>query len=307
MTRTPEAGGDVEAGERLAPVSRRVDRALEQLLAEELEGVGADAAAAVRHAVLSPGKRIRPLLLLGARAAAGGEDGPGADRLACSVELVHAYSLVHDDLPCMDDDVLRRGRPTVHVRFAVPTAVAAGAALMPLAVRAVLGGAASLGLDPVARRRLVATLTRASGAGGMVGGQLRDLAAEGHRVDRAGLEAIHAGKTAALLEAAARMGALSARAPHELEERLGRFGHTLGLAFQAVDDILDVTGDAEQLGKTGGRDRALGKATYPSVLGLERARRVARALAEEARSELAGLEGAGLLADVATYAVERER
>lgn len=306
MTRIQGAERGVGAGSRLAPVSRRVDRALERLLDEALEGVEADAAAAIRHAVLTPGKRVRPLLLLGARRAAGGAPGAAADRLACSVELVHAYSLVHDDLPCMDDDVLRRGRPTVHVRYSVPTAVAAGAALMPLAVEAVLDGARALELAPTARRRLAAILTRASGGEGMVGGQLRDLAAEGHEVDRSALEAIHAGKTAALMEAAVRMGAVSADAPPALEERLGRFGRRLGLAFQAVDDILDVTGDAEQLGKTGGRDRALGKATYPSVLGLDRARGVARELAADARAELDGLERSELLEDVVTFVVERE-
>ena len=291
----------------LPRLGRRVDAALEGLLDEELRGVPEVAAAAVRYAVLGPGKRIRPLLLLGARRAAGAELSSGAERLACSVELVHAYSLVHDDLPCMDDDVLRRGRPTLHVRFGVPVAVGAGAALMPLAVRAVLTGAGDLGLDGSAADRLVAILARASGGSGMVGGQLRDLQAEGRPVDRDELEDIHRGKTAALIAASVRMGAVSAGAPPPMEERLARFGRHLGLAFQAVDDILDVTADAEQLGKKGGRDRDLGKATYPSVLGLERATAAARSFANRARSELEGIGRTELLEDVVSFVVERER
>ena len=291
----------------LSELGRRIDAALERLLDEELRGVPGRGAAAVRHAVLGPGKRIRPLLLLGGRRAAGGDLSTGAERLACSVELVHAYSLVHDDLPCMDDDVLRRGRPTLHVRFGVPVAVGAGAALMPLAVRAVLASTEELGLDGATARRLVEILARASGGSGMVGGQLRDLQAEGRPVDRGELEAIHRGKTAALIAAAVRMGAVSAGAASPLEERLDRFGRHLGLAFQAVDDILDETADVEQLGKKGGRDRDLGKATYPSVLGLERATAAARSFAEAARSELEGIGRTELLEDVVSFVVERER
>lgn len=300
-------GAEAAVGERLAAVGARVDRELVRVLDRELDGLPGRIGEAVRHAVLGPGKRVRPLLTLGARRAAGGEEAGGAVRIACSVELVHAYSLVHDDLPCMDDDVLRRGRATVHVGFGVPMAVGVGAALMPMAVRAVLDGARALGLPAAAASRLVTILARASGAGGMVGGQLRDLAAEGKAVGREELEAIHRGKTAALMEAAVRMGAVSAGAPEGLEERLGRFGRRLGMAFQAVDDILDETGDAAQLGKAGGRDRDLEKATYPSVFGLGGARRVARQLAARARRELEGLGRTELLDDVAAFVTQRER
>lgn len=290
----------------------RVDAALARVLDRELEGVAGSPAEALRYAVLGPGKRLRPLLLLASyRAAGGADEEPGPDdplaELACGVELVHAYSLVHDDLPCMDDDVLRRGRPTVHVRFGAPAAVLAGAALMPVAARTVWSAAARMGLQPAVGRRLLGVLTAAAGARGMVGGQLADLHAEGRRVTREEVERIHRGKTAALMAAAVSMGAIAAHAPEETVERLGRFGRTLGLAFQAVDDILDVTGEEAELGKRSGRDQALGKATYPSVLGLEAAARVSRDLAARARSELEGLGGAPELAALVDEVVERRR
>ncbi|MFW6193166.1 MAG: polyprenyl synthetase family protein, partial [Gemmatimonadota bacterium] len=292
--------GTVEA------LRRRVDRALSSLLRRELDGVAEGAAEAVRHAVLSPGKRVRPSLVVAAYRAAGGS-GKGIGELACSVELVHAYSLVHDDLPCMDDDVLRRGRPTLHVRVGARRAAFVGAALMPLAARAVRRSSRELGLGGERGRRLLRILCSAAGARGMVGGQLRDLRAEGRTVDRSELEEIHRRKTAALIAAAVRMGAVAARADRALVERLSRFGRRLGLAFQAVDDILDVTGDAGELGKDGGRDRDLGKATYPSVLGLGEAERVSRELAAAARAELDGLDGTATLEALTDFVVERRR
>lgn len=294
------------AAEAVEALRRRVDRALEAFLGRELAGVAGGAGEAVRHAVLSPGKRVRPSLVLAVFDAAGGTGG-GVDDLACSVELVHAYSLVHDDLPCMDDDVLRRGRPTLHVRVGPGPATFVGAALMPLAARAVWRSSRELGLGARRARRLLTMLCEAAGARGMVGGQLLDLRAEGRSVDREELEEIHRGKTAALIAAAVRMGAVAAGADRELVERLGRFGRRLGLAFQAVDDILDVTGETGELGKSGGRDRALGKATYPSVLGLEEAERVSRELAAAARSELAGLDRSGALDALTDFVVERRR
>ena len=311
MTGGTAGSGRVAAGPTVEELRRGVDRALERILDRETAGLEAGleggALAAVRHAVLGPGKRVRPVLLLGAHRAAGGAPSDDAAELACSVELVHAYSLAHDDLPCMDDDVLRRGEPTLHVRHGVPAATLAGAALMPLAAHVVWRSGAELGLPDADRRRMLAILARAAGGEGMVGGQLLDLRAEGRDVGREELEAIHRGKTAALMAAAVRMGAVAAGADRELEERLDGFGRTLGLAFQAVDDILDVTGDADQLGKTGGRDRALGKATYPSVLGLEEAERVSRRLARRALEKLEGLERTDVLADVVAYVVERRR
>jgi len=309
--RTPgapaRAGGDPVPGGPGA-VRARVDAALARILDREAAGLPAGAADVLRWAVLGPGKRLRPALLLAAHRAAGGDpDAEAAVELGCSVELVHAYSLVHDDLPCMDDDVLRRGRPTVHVKHGTPAAVLAGAVLMPIAATTVWRAASDLGLDEGRARRLLAALTQAAGAGGMVGGQLADLRAEGRPVSRKELEGIHRRKTAALMSAAVRMGALAARAPEEAVERLTRFGRTLGLAFQAVDDILDVTGQDAEMGKTSGRDAALGKATYPSVLGLEEAGRVSRELAARAREELGGIGGTSELEALVDAVVERRR
>ncbi len=295
------------AGEEvLAPLRREVEEALAEVLDEALAEAPAAVAGPVRHAVLAPGKRIRPLLLLAGYRAAGGAH-PAAPRLACSVELVHAYSLAHDDLPCMDDDVLRRGRPTLHVRFGVGPAVLAGAVLMPLAVRAIADAAARMALPESRTRRLVRALTIASGASGMVGGQLRDLRAEGRLVDWTELEEIHRGKTAELMEAAVVMGGVAAGAPEETIAGFSRFGRTLGLAFQVVDDILDETGNLREMGKLGGRDAALGKATTPSVLGMEEAERLGRDLAARAREELEALGRPPALAALVEGAVERRR
>lgn len=276
-----------------------VESALPPLLDELLADVSDETAAPIRYAVLSPGKRIRPLLFLAAFKAMGGRPGD-ATRIACSVELVHAYSLVHDDLPCMDDDVLRRGRPTVHVVFGTPAAVLAGAALMPLAIRAIGLGAASLGLPSDRTARLVARLSGAAGAEGMVGGQLLDLRAEGRAVTPAELEAIHLGKTARLIAAATAMGGIAAGASPSDVDRLDQYGMRVGLAFQAVDDILDLRGTTDELGKESGRDQVLQKATYPAVHGLATAERLSRELVQAAESALDGIPGPhdlGLIAD----------
>ena len=290
-----------------------IDGALEDVLAVGLEGCPAPMTEAIRYAVLAPGKRVRPLLMVAAwtsvrSAEARSEPVPrGVLRLACSVELVHAYSLVHDDLPCMDDDDLRRGRPTVHMRYGGRTAILAGAALMPLAVEVVGIAAGGLALAEAVTARLVRLLTSASGGSGMVGGQLLDLRAEGRPVGVEELDRIHAGKTARLIEAACLMGGVAARATEDDVARLGRYGRSLGLAFQVVDDILDVTGTAQSMGKVGGRDAALGKATYPNVVGLDAARARAEELGEDARREIAGLADPSGLASIASLVVDRER
>jgi geranylgeranyl pyrophosphate synthase len=280
------------------------DRSLQSFLAEELDHLSPGVAESVRYAVQSPGKRIRPLLLMASYGALGGEREAIAD-LALCVELVHAYSLVHDDLPCMDDDVLRRGRPTVHVKFGVPRAVLTGAALMPLAIRAIARSGPLLDLESSAIDRLVGTLTAASGASGMVGGQLLDLRAEGRAVTRTELEQIHSGKTGRLIAACTVMGGIAAGATEPGLEALQRFGLDLGLAFQAVDDILDLQGTAGQLGKESGRDRALGKATYPALFGVEETERISRAFARAAISELEILDQPEGLRAIASYVIER--
>ena len=205
----------------------------------------------------------------------------------------------------MDDDVLRRGRPTLHVRCGVPTAVIVGASLMPLAVRAILRGGKGLGLSRRSTNELVRTLAVASGGNGMVGGQLLDLRAEGKTVSREQLEEIHTGKTARLIAAATVMGGIAAGASREQREALHRFGLDLGLAFQAVDDILDMRGTAGELGKESGRDMALGKATYPSLFGIAEAGRISRDLAERAIGELNALGRAEDLRAIAAYVIER--
>lgn len=282
----------------------RIEAALVRMLDGLLEDVPGSRADPIRYAVLGPGKRIRPLLLMAASRATGG-DPEAAAPIACSVEFVHAYSLVHDDLPCMDDDVLRRGRPTLHVRFGTPAAVLAGAALMPLAVRAIRVGVGRLGLDDSAAGALVERLTVAAGGQGMVGGQLLDLRAEGRTVTPAELETIHLGKTARLIAASAAMGGIAAGASPEQVDRLERFGTRLGLAFQATDDILDLRGTTDELGKESGRDAALGKATYPAVHGLLEAERLSRQLVASAERELEGLPEAGDLRTIADWILAR--
>ncbi len=302
MARSERARGDDALAEARAPI----ERALRDTLTSLLEGCPEEIVSPIRTAVLTPGKRIRPLLLIAAYRAAGGSH-EGVHRLACSVELVHAYSLIHDDLPCMDDDLLRRGLPTLHVRFGSEVATLAGAALMPLAIESILSASRAMGCRRDRTLALVRELARASGGAGMVGGQLRDLRAEGRSLSESELEQIHLGKTARLMEAAVVMGATAAGASEDLTKRLRRFGRHLGLAFQVVDDILDMTGNARVMGKAGGRDKALGKATTPGVLGMTEARRLGSELAERARRDLEGMERSDALDEILEAAVDRER
>jgi geranylgeranyl pyrophosphate synthase len=239
---------------------------------------------AVRHALEGGGKRLRGLLTIASYRACGGRG--DASPLAAALEIVHAYSLVHDDLPCMDDDVMRRGRPTVHIVFGVETATVAGVAMVPLAARATVDACAVLGLDDRTTRAITARLMRASGAGGMVGGQLLDLLGEGRDVPLGHLETIHRGKTASLIAAAAAIGGVAAGAKDSTVAALDAYGEALGLAFQIMDDVLDVTSTTETLGKTAGRDTTLRKSTYPSLMGLDAARAMATAKVDEARGHL---------------------
>lgn len=268
-----------------------------------------DVAEPIRYALDAGGKRLRPVLCVAAfRAAGGAPDADGIYDVACALELIHTYSLVHDDLPCMDDDDLRRGRPTTHRVFGVERAVVAGAALIPLACRAAVIGGERLGLETEERLGLVMELCRAAGAGGMVGGQHLDLEAEGRAPTLDALEAIHHRKTGALLAASLRLGGLAARADEGVLDALGAYGRSIGLAFQIADDVLDVTASTEVLGKTAGRDAVLAKATYPALLGLDGARARARA---EVHAAVAALRAAGVasteLEALARYTVERER
>jgi len=241
-------------------------------------------AEAIRYSLLGEGKRLRAILLLEAYRACGGSADVSA--LAASVEVVHAYSLVHDDLPCMDDDDVRRGRPTVHRVYGVPVATAAGLAMVPLAARSAWHAARDLGLPDEIAADIVRELMEASGGGGMIGGQLLDLEAEGLHVTVDALEHVHRLKTGALIAASVTLGARAARASIRQRHALANYGAAIGLAFQIADDVLDVTATTDELGKTAGRDVDLHKSTYPALLGVEGAIAKAVALVEHGCSVL---------------------
>lgn len=268
---------------------------------------GAEAAPAIRYSLLSTGKRLRPTLVFACYEAVGGT-APGVAELAAAVEVVHAYSLVHDDLPCMDDDDLRRGRPTTHRAFDVATATVAGYHMVALAARVLASGLEALALELERRRAIALELFRAAGAGGMIGGQALDLEAEGRGLGMAALEGVHRRKTGALIAAACVIGGLAAGAPPALCEALREYGSDVGLAFQICDDVLDATATSDQLGKTAGRDAVLAKSTFVTLLGVGAARAAAERLAARAvdRLRAAGLVSPTLAA-LATYTVTRPR
>jgi geranylgeranyl diphosphate synthase type II len=262
---------------------------------------------AVRYSLFAGGKRIRPLLVLAAGEAAGGT--PSALMpLACAVEMIHTYSLIHDDLPAMDNDDLRRGKPTSHKVFGEAIAILAGDALLTRAFHVLLDAPSDAPADHVRRRlRAAAILGEAAGTTGLIGGQVADLEAEGRRdVTPGELERLHRAKTGALLSACVVGGGVLGGGSEEDLARLDLYGEAVGLAFQVVDDILDATAGADQLGKTAGKDAAAGKATYVRLLGLDGARRVASELLGQAREAIAPLgERGARLGALATLIVER--
>ncbi len=263
----------------------RVEQALSQwVVADAPAGLGES----MRYAVLDGGKRLRPLLVLAASEAVDG-NAQAALRAACAVELIHAYSLVHDDMPCMDNDVLRRGKPTVHVKFGEAAALLAGDALQALAFELLVPEGAEV--PAATQATLCRLLARAAGSAGMAGGQAIDLASVGHALTEDELRAMHRCKTGALLQGSVMMGAACGRADAAAVAALERYGAAIGLAFQVVDDILDVTADSATLGKTAGKDAAQDKPTYVSLLGLERSRVHARELYADA---IAALDASGL-------------
>jgi geranylgeranyl diphosphate synthase, type II len=261
---------------------------------------------AVRYSLLAGGKRIRPLLALASGEAVGGRRDEVMP-LACAVEMIHTYSLVHDDLPAMDDDDLRRGQPTSHKVFGEAVAILAGDALLTRAFQMMAEAPADAGREVLARRlAATAILAEAAGTTGMIGGQVMDLESEGRALDAPALETMHRAKTGALLGACVRGGAVLGGGGGEDRARLDRYASAIGLAFQVVDDVLDETGAAHELGKTAGKDARAGKATYVSVHGLDASRRLARRLLEEALSALAPLGARGrLLEALARMIVER--
>jgi farnesyl diphosphate synthase len=275
---------------------QRVEEALSRWVpADAPAGLGA----AMRYGVLDGGKRLRPLLVLAACEAVGGH-ADAALRAAVAVELIHAYSLVHDDMPCMDNDVLRRGKPTVHVQFGEASAMLAGDAMQALAFDVLTP---DHGVPAAQQARLVALLARAAGHAGMAGGQAIDLAATGKLLDETALRDMHRRKTGALLQASVLMGAATGACGPAAWQALSEYGAALGLAFQVVDDILDVTQASDKLGKTAGKDVDANKPTYVTVLGIAEARRQAhdlhrQALAALGRSALDHTRGLQLLADM---------
>jgi farnesyl diphosphate synthase len=270
------------------------------------ENAPAGLGAAMRYGVLDGGKRLRPLLVMAACEAVRGQR-DAALRAAVAVELIHAYSLVHDDMPCMDNDVLRRGKPTVHVAYGEAQAMLAGDAMQALAFE-VLTPDDEPGMPASLQARLCALLARSAGHAGMAGGQAIDLASVGLSLDEAALKNMHRRKTGALLQASVLMGAACGQCSAAQWQALSTFGEAIGLAFQIVDDILDVTQASETLGKTAGKDMDANKPTYVSVLGLEAARQQAQHLRQRAHEALAqsGLTQATALALLADKVVERD-
>ena len=262
---------------------------------------------AMRYSLLAGGKRLRPILVMAA-AEACGAPAEAVLPTACAFEALHTYSLIHDDLPAMDDDDLRRGRPTLHKAYDEATAILAGDALLTLAFELVASNAKKPSVGPAAALEASRVLAQAGGAQGMVGGQQADLLGEGRKVSLAGLKAIHAGKTGALITAACEAGAVLAQAPAAKRKALRDYGRHIGLAFQVADDILNVVGEAEKMGKSTGSDQALGKATYPALVGLVRARQIAQNEWDSAEKALRPLgKAAEPLRQLARFVIERDR
>ncbi|AZQ11300.1 (2E,6E)-farnesyl diphosphate synthase [Shewanella khirikhana] len=286
----------------LSACQSRVDA----ILASHLDALPATAPAlkaAMRHGALIGGKRIRPFLVY-ATGELLGVDKAKLDRLAAAIECIHAYSLIHDDLPAMDDDNLRRGKPTVHIAFDEATAILAGDALQTLAFEIIAEPGS--GLKPELQVAMIAALARASGYLGMCGGQAIDLASEGKSIDLNSLTELHNLKTGALIRAAVELALIAAEANERDRSALLSYAEAIGLAFQVQDDILDITSTTEELGKPQGSDLDANKSTYPKLLGLDGARQTADALVADALSALAKMPyNSQLLADFARYIVER--
>jgi geranylgeranyl diphosphate synthase, type II len=297
-TRTPMLQETLEQGLVAA------DRALERLIPAETQHP-VSIHKAMRHSVFAGGKRLRPILCMEAGRMVTGSLPDGIDELGAALEMLHTYSLIHDDLPALDNDDLRRGRPTCHVVFGEAIAILAGDALQTQAYEVL----ARLHCPAVARVRIIEEIAHGTGTiDGMIGGQVVDLEAEHTQADLKTLEYIHRAKTAALITASLVSGGLYAGGSQDAVERLRSFGQQIGLAFQIVDDVLDVTQTSEQLGKTAGKDTAAEKATYPSLFGIEESLKKADALVQSAFAELDAFGArAATLKDLARYLVERKK
>jgi geranylgeranyl pyrophosphate synthase len=300
----PEAAS-AAASDLLAEARERTDALLADWAGRLEREIGGRQGEALSYALRTPGKRVRAALLTASYRAAGGSS-PAIAGVAAAVESVHTYSLVHDDLPCMDDDDLRRGRPTTHRVFDTPTATRVGYLLVPVAARLLAVAAGELGVASGTVGAMARELFQAGGIEGMVGGQWLDLEAERRRLPLEELIAVHRGKTGALIRAACTLGGIAAEADAPKLTALTAYGEDIGLAFQIADDVLDATGTSEELGKPVGRDAQLAKSTYVVLLGIEGARAEAQRLA---RSAVAHLDGAGVssgaLGALAGYIVTR--
>lgn len=285
---------------------RVVDKALERFLPKE-DDLPFSLHKAMRYSVFAGGKRVRPILLLAACAAVGG-DLQQALPAACAMEMIHTYSLIHDDLPAMDDDDFRRGNPTNHKVFGEATAILAGDALLTEAFILLSNQSAVAGVSPEALIKVIQEIAVCAGSRGMVGGQVVDMESEGNRdIDFPTVQYIHTHKTGALIKASVRSGALLGGASPEQVDAITRYGAAIGLAFQIADDILDIEGTTEEIGKDAGSDEARGKATYPAVIGLSESKRLAAELTTQAMQALSLFgEAADPLREIATYIIQRK-
>ena len=284
----------------------QVDSALDECF-PKAEGLTADLIEAMRYSLFAGGKRLRPILCMAGAEAVGGE-GQHVLPVACALELIHTYSLIHDDLPLMDDDDFRRGKPTNHKVFGDVIALLAGDGLLTEAFSFMTSPAATGAIAPGRLLEVIRMISGAAGYGGMVGGQVVDMQWEGKKADLETVKFLHAHKTGALIEASVVSGAMVTGAPESLVRSVLSYGKKIGLAFQISDDILDVEGDSETMGKMAGADEEKGKITYPSVLGLDESKKIQSTLVQEAVQDLNAFgEKAEPLRQIAYYIIERKK
>ncbi len=285
----------------------RIEAAFESYLGSRLAVAPERLVESIRYSLLAPGKRLRPVLTLAACEAVGGDESEVLDA-ALAIEMVHTYSLIHDDLPCMDDDDLRRGRPTSHKVFGEAMAILAGDGLITEAFHLLASPPRSPRVSAATALEVVRDVSLAAGVSGMVGGQVTDMQSEGKRLDLTSLEGMHGMKTGSLIEVSLRAGARLGGGSRDEVEDLAAYGRALGLAFQIADDVLDVTASTEVLGKRTSKDHGRGKSTFPSLLGVDASRARARELRDQARRHVARFADRGRpLAALADYVVDRER
>ncbi len=283
-----------------------VDDALEAYLPDS-DGLAEDVVKAMRYSLFAGGKRLRPILCMAGAGAVGGEERETLP-IACALEMIHTYSLIHDDLPMMDDDDTRRGKPTNHRIFGEAVALLAGDGLLTEAFHLMTNKGLNGGVNPRALLRVIALVAEAAGHRGMVGGQTADIQSEGKEVDSSVLEFIHTHKTARLIAASVSSGTILCGANGAQERAMRTYGHNIGLAFQIADDILNIEGDATAMGKAVGSDAEKGKITYPSLIGLSQAKEIGKGMVEEAIRALAAFDHrADPLRHIARYIIERKK